>query len=111
MNREITKRVLSAPRQRLVELMQEINFGRIEGLQVLSGEPVLTPPPRRLRDVRLGAKENGPHSMRVVGDFTLRREVVEMFALFDRERSVAIEVLEIQHGLPFRMTIADTARA
>ena len=58
-----TKRSLSPARQRLVELMQEINFGRIEAFDVCGGEPVLEPAPRVLRDFLLG-KTNAAHQSR-----------------------------------------------
>jgi hypothetical protein len=39
----VTKAALSPARRRLVELMQEINYGRIERLEVRDGEPVFDP--------------------------------------------------------------------
>ena len=47
-----TKGALSPARRRLVELMQEVNFGRIESLCVRDAEPLLEPAPRVLRDAR-----------------------------------------------------------
>lgn len=47
MSEVTTKASLTPARRRLLELMQEINFGRIEGLAVRGGEPVLDPPPAR----------------------------------------------------------------
>ena len=44
-----TKEALSPARKRLIELMQEINYGRIEELQIRDGEPVFNPPPTVLR--------------------------------------------------------------
>jgi hypothetical protein len=89
--------------------MQEINFGCIEGLQIDEGEPVLTSSLRLIHEFRFG-KENGSNRKRVVQDFTLRKEIVELFDYFDREQSITIESLEVQHGLPFRMTVAESAR-
>ncbi|HRV31532.1 MAG TPA: hypothetical protein P5169_07450 [Kiritimatiellia bacterium] len=40
----ITKSSLTPPQARLVELMQRLNFGRIEDLHVRNGEPQFTPP-------------------------------------------------------------------
>jgi len=40
----VIKAALSPARRRLVELMQEINYGRIERLEVRDGEPVFDPP-------------------------------------------------------------------
>jgi hypothetical protein len=104
-----TKRTLSPARQRLVELMQEVNFGRIEGLRIRDGDPVLEPPPRVLRDFLFG-KTNAPNVARNRDDFVLKEQVIELFDLFDRERSVTVESLVVQNGLPVRMTVADAAR-
>ena len=104
-----TKCDLGTRRQRLVELLQEVRFGRIEDLAVRDGEPVWTPPPRVLRDVRFG-KASGPHPMRDTQDFALRREVVELFEFFDREQTADIALLEVHHGLPHRMVVATEAR-
>lgn len=105
----IMKGHLSAPRRRLVEVLQEIGFGRIEDLLVRDGEPVLEPPPRVLRDIRLGRCAS-PHPMRAAADFALRREVVDLFALFDRERHLVVERIEAQNGLPIRAVVAAEAR-
>ena len=104
-----TKQSLSPARQQLVELMQEINFGKVESLQVRDGDPVFEPAPRVLRDFLLG-KSNVPHRARARDDFVLKTEVIELFDLFDRERSATVESLVVQNGLPVRMTVADGAR-
>lgn len=104
-----TKQSLSPARRRLVELMQEVNFGRIEGLYVRDGEPVLEHTPNVRRDIVFG-KVNAPNPARGRDDFALKDQIVELFDLFDRERSVTVESLVVQNGLPVRMTVADLAR-
>lgn len=104
-----TKRTLSPARRRLVELMQEVNFGRIEGLRIREAEPLLEPAPRVLRDIVFG-KVNTPNAARGKEDFVLKEQHVELFDLFDRERSVTVESLVVQNGLPVRMTVANEHR-
>src|SRR2546421_12875236 len=60
MSRPFTKGSLSAPRRRLLELMQRIYFGRLEGLSVHAGEPAFDPPPRVTREHKFGG-DNAPH--------------------------------------------------
>ncbi|MFL5240596.1 MAG: hypothetical protein ACJ8FY_00685 [Gemmataceae bacterium] len=104
----LSKHDLSARRACLLELMQSINFGRIEGLAVLDGEPVLDPPPRVIREVKFGG-DNGPRPEIDAGNFLLKTQVVELFQHLDRLNDGNIESLEIKHGLPFRMLVAEAA--
>jgi len=105
-----TKLSLSQARQRLVELLQDIRFGRLEGLEVREGEPVLDPSPRVLRLFVLG-KDNAPLPARGASDFALKDQVVEMLAVFDRARSLTVNELVVANGLPVQMTVMDGARA
>jgi hypothetical protein len=108
MNPELTKAALSESRRQLVELMQQVNFGRIEGLVIRNRAPVLDPLPRIIHEVKFGG-ENAARPEREAADFILKTQVVELFEQFDRLDGGTIEVLEIKHGLPFRMLIAEAA--
>ncbi|MBC7772931.1 MAG: hypothetical protein H7210_10585 [Pyrinomonadaceae bacterium] len=89
--------------QRLIDLMTDLDFGQIQGLSFLNGEPVFDPQPWVVRDVKFGAD---PSRSRTPGpDFCLKPEIIELFEHFDRVRGGVIDVLEIRHGLPFRMSI------
>jgi hypothetical protein len=100
----MTKRSLSPQRQRLVELLQKINFGRIQWLKFEGGEPVFDPPPRTILEVKFGG-ESGPRPELSIEDFLLKTQVVELFEHFDRIQSGSIHELEVKHGMPFRMTL------
>lgn len=102
----LSKRRLSTWRSRLLELMQSINFGRIEKLLINGGEPVLDPRPVVVREIKF-AGENGPRPELATTDFLLKQQVVELFAFFDQLQDGVIDVLEIKHGLPFRMIVTE----
>jgi hypothetical protein len=104
MNPVLTKAALSDPRRRLVGLMQELNFGRIEGLAVRGHEPVLAPMPRVVREVKFGA-ENGPRPEAASADFLLKAQVVEFLRHLDNLADGTIDLVEVKHGLPFRMLV------
>lgn len=104
----ITKSSLSQAQKRLVELMQRLNFGRIERLTVRRGEPVFDPAPRIVQDIKIGG-ENGPRPELVRNDFALRSQVMELFEHFTRLGDGAVETLEVKHGLPFRLVIEHSA--
>ena len=99
---------LTLSRRRLVELMQTINFGRIESLAVRGGDPVFDPKPRVVREIKFGG-ENGPRPETVTADFRLKAQVVDLFRELDHLRDGTVEVLEIKHGLPFRVFVAEAA--
>ena len=83
---DVTKVSLTPARRRLVEVMQGIRYGRLEGLEVRDFEPVFEPPARAMRQIVFG-KDNGPHTARNKDGFALKQSVAELFELFDREQS------------------------
>lgn len=101
-----TRTNLSPQCQRFVALMQRLNYGSIEDLHVLNGEPVLDPPPRRIREVKF-ARENGPRPEVAKADFALKAEVIDLFAQLEAIGDGVITRIEIQRGLPFRMTFEE----
>ena len=104
----ITKSKLTPARRRLVELAQDIKYGRFEGLPVHGGDPVLDPLPTFLRTFLFG-RDNGPNAALSNEDFVLKKNVTEMFEIFDREQSFIIDELVFADGLPVRMTIRGKA--
>lgn len=101
-----TKSSLSEPRHRLIELMQWVNYGRIEGLRVRAGQPVLDPRPRIIREIKFGG-ENGPRPESAKADFALKVQVRELFAQLEALGDGVVPCIEIQRGLPFRMTLEE----
>lgn len=97
---------LSSPRRQLLQLFQRINFGRIEHLHFRGGEPLFNPTPQIAREIKLGG-ENGPRPELGKEDFLLKQQVVELLVYLDEQQSGEIEVLEVKHGLPFRMTVRE----
>ncbi len=103
-----SKSDLSRGKARLVEVMQDINFGRLERLQIRDGEPVLDSESEIVREIKFGG-ENGPRREREVDDFLLKSQVIELLAFISQLRVGVIEVLEIKHGLPFRILVREAA--
>jgi hypothetical protein len=85
--------------------MQELNFARIENLRVRDGEPVFDPAPRVIREVKFGA-ENAPRLELAKVNFLLKAQLIDLFHHLDELGNATIELLEIKHGLPFRMLVA-----
>lgn len=96
---------LSISQQRLLEVLQRINYGRIEGLQVQGGEPVLSPSPRVVKDIKLGSHDDGARPELDYGDFELKREHLELFEHLRRLGSGTVDFIEVKRGLPLRLMI------
>jgi hypothetical protein len=94
----VFKSKLSARWQRLVELMQTINFGRIEDLRFCSGEPMFDPPPRVIRKIKPGS-DNGPRKETSLQDFHLKRHITELLIAFADENDLKVSI-EVKAGLP-----------
>jgi hypothetical protein len=89
--------------------MQQLLFGRIENLVIRRGQPVFDPPPTVIREHKFGG-ENGPHPKLGADDFLLKEQVVDLFRQLDTLGDGVITVLEVKHGLPFRMLVAEPPR-
>jgi len=104
----VTKATLSPQRKRLVELMQGLNFGRIERLVVRDGEPVFDPPPQVLREFRPGGDNAGRPESRL-DDFELKRDVLELLDHLESLGNATIQLIEVKHGLPFKALVEEAA--
>jgi hypothetical protein len=94
------KSALSPARRRLVEICQRLNFGRVENLQILSGEPVLEPAPRVIREHKF-CSDNAPRPEAARPDCKLKSKVADLMQLLDAIGDGTIAVLSVKHGLPF----------
>ena len=104
----VMKASLTPSQQLLLTEMQRINYGRIEGLIVRDGEPVLDPPPHVVREVKFGG-ENGPRPEAAKEDFALKAQVRDLFAQLEAMGCGVVRCIEIKHGLPFRMQVEEDA--
>jgi hypothetical protein len=103
-----TNAALSPGRKDLVQLMQRLNFGRIEGLEIRNGEPVFEPAPRIIQDIKIGG-ENGPRPELAIKDFALRSAVIELFEHLSRIGDGTLESIEVKHGMPFKLVVEQAA--
>jgi len=102
------KSTLLPAQTELVELMQKIDFGIIEGLVIRGGLPVLKPRPRIVRDVKFGSG-NGHRNEAGLTDFALKSNVQELMDTLAALGNATVRRLEVKHGLPFRMQVEEAA--
>ena len=98
MNHPIAKSILSEPQSRLVELLQRLNFGRIEALQVRGGMPVFEPPPRIVQKLKMGG-DNAPRPEAALVDFLLKRQTIDLLDGVAKLGDGEIRTIEVHHGL------------
>lgn len=90
--------------RRLLHVMCQLRFGRVEFLQIRDGELVLDPWPTTVRDVKFGAQVSDQYRA-TDGEFALKQPVVDLFEYIRSVDAGEIRTLEIRHGLPFSMEI------
>lgn len=110
MNANSTTPILTPARTRLLLLMHEVGYGRIVDLQVRDGEPVFDPPPTAKRLYQFGRDAASCPADTRQG-LILKRKVQELLEVFDRERSLHIEELKVEDGLPVMMVVTKKGRA
>ena len=103
----VHKTSLSLQRQLLLETLQRINFGRLERIRFRGGQPELSDDSRIIREHKFSG-ENGPRPETSKSDFAIKRPLVELFRYFDQRGDGEIDVLEVKHGLPFRMIVIES---
>lgn len=109
MNESGSRTSLSHSEQTLLQLMQEIHYGRIEGLVVRGGEPVIEPNTKVLKDIKLDLNAKR-RPIIIDRDYQDKAQVMEMLRQFRRLGDGVVQLLEVHNGLPFRMQIVETVR-
>jgi len=95
---------LSASRQALVRVCQDVNFGQIQGLHVRNTDPVWDPAPTVLSEVRLDIEES-PRPEGDLPDFKLSSEIQRLMCQLDQLRDGRIEKIEVRGGVPRRLVL------
>jgi hypothetical protein len=95
---------LSAPRQVFVRLLQSVNFGYLEGLEVRGGEPVFNPAPTVFVEVKLDVR-NDPRQEAYSADFELRAELTRLMEQLDLLGDGSVDRIDVRYGVPRRVLI------
>ena len=104
MNQLITKSSLTPALARLIELLQALNFGRVEALTIRGGQPVFDPPPHIVQKIKMGA-DNGPRPEIGYADFRLKDGIIELLEIIARLQDGEIRTIEVRCGLPISAEI------
>ena len=93
---------LSPARQRLVRILQAINFGELQSIPVRDSDPIFDDSSVLLLDVKLD-KDDVPRPELNLADFALSAELVRLMSLLDELKHGKIQCLEVRAGLPRRL--------
>jgi hypothetical protein len=86
----------------LVKLMREHQFGRIENMNVRSGQPILDQNAKVVRIARL-VGQGGMADVAKPEEFELKQEVRALLDELARLQDGIVLRLEFRHGLPFSL--------
>ena len=95
----VTKSSLSNSERRLLELLQRLNFGKIQYLKVRGGVPVFHPAPYVVQTRKMGGS-HGPREESNLQDFVLKQPVIELFSAIRALGDGEILTITVMHGLP-----------
>jgi hypothetical protein len=104
----VTSRLAPA-QDAFIQLLRQINYGRVEYLVVSAGEPVMSPPPRVIRTVRFGASED-TGTTPSVEELAQRPAVRKLMSLLSRIQNGCIARLEIRNSQPAFMELVTGTR-
>jgi hypothetical protein len=99
----MTKGSLNPGQRRILEIIEELRFGRIEQLSIHDGEPCYARAPRIVQEIKLGS-ESGRQPEHSSTDLALKKEFHDLFNELGRLRDGIVDI-EIRHSVPFRLVL------
>jgi len=93
---------LSPARQSLIRILQEVNFGELQGIQVRDSDPIFDATSVVILDAKLD-KEEVPRQELDLNDFALCTEVLRLMSRLDELKNGTIQRLEVRAGIPRRL--------
>lgn len=100
---------LTAVQLRLVQIMREYQFGRLENMPIQNGQPLVDRGVKIVHVVRLGDGNRGSNAA-VAPEFELKQPVRDLFDELTRLCDGLIVKLEFRHGLPFLLETTTVIR-
>jgi hypothetical protein len=96
---------LSTSDLKLIEVMNQIGFGRIGSFRVSNGRAVVDPKPRTYRSVNTSAETESPRSP-WVGDYLEKRYARVITSMRELQEG-EITRIDMQNGIPVHLEIGD----
>jgi len=99
----VTRGSLSAEQAMLLEIIENLGWGHVDGLLIESGQPNYERPPRIVQEIKLDAEPERPPDNKAI-DFILKKAFVSLFDELSRLRTGVVDI-EVRHGAPFRLIL------
>ncbi|MHB1002025.1 MAG: hypothetical protein ACYC27_22520 [Armatimonadota bacterium] len=96
--------ILSKEQRRLLLLMKEINYGRIESLAIRNGNPVFDRSTKVIRYIKFS---EGDQNTVQRSDLLHKPQISKFLGYINGLDNNLLELLEIKDGLPFLMNIVE----
>ena len=103
---QVRRYQLTPARRRLLDLLDQVWFGRLEDLMVRGGEPAFDRPPRAVATVKIVGKVDPRPSRVPTPDDPVSEERLALFAHLDRLGDGLVRRLEVGHANPLFIEIA-----
>jgi hypothetical protein len=98
----MTGRTLTPGQRKVVEIIEALGFGAIQGLSIRDGQPCYDRAPLIVQEIKLGSP---PERLPASRDSdSLKKEFVRLFDYLSELRDCTVDI-EVHHGLPFRLIV------
>jgi len=98
----MTGRTLTPGQRQVVEIIEALGFGTIQGLSIRDGQPCYDPAPKILKSIKLGSPPERPRASSDTD--TLKKEFANLFDCLSGLCDGTVDI-EVQHGLPLRLIV------
>lgn len=102
---------LTDTEKKLLAMMSEIGFGRIENLEIFCGVIALTPESRKISSASFEHADNIHKASRTDGNFLLTDKHIRFINMLRGIRKGTLHAIQITAGLPVRAEIEETIQS
>lgn len=102
---------LSDAEKKLLTLMSEIGFGRIENLEISCGAVTLTPKSRKISSACFEHTDTPHKASRTDGNFLLTEKHIRFISMLRGISKGTLHAIQITAGLPVRAEIEETIQS
>ena len=100
----MSRRALHPSQLDLLNIIEQLGFGRIGGIRIRDGKPWFGQMPEIVQEVKLDSDPE-PRNKQCNDDYALKSEFERLFYQLNRLRDGIVDV-EVRHSLPFKLAVS-----